>query len=132
MRKLSHWLEELSPAESIDFYRELALSHAREGGAQGVEIARLIERDEIRKLCEFEFSYSIDGQTAAEVYHGRQALAFFQKIQDLDIGIDREERAFGKFLEAEELCRQSNNLFKGVRAGTVSLSPRVSSVIHGA
>ena len=132
MRKLSHWLEELSPAESIDLYRELALSHAREGGTQGAEISRLIANDQIRKLCEFEFSYSIEGQTAMQVYHARQALAFFQKIRDLDIGIDREERAFEKFLEAEELCRQSNSLFKAVRSGGVSLSPRVSAVFHSA
>lgn len=132
MRKLSHWLEELSPAESIDIYRELALSHAREGGTQGAEIARLIIADKLRALCEFEFSYSIEGQTTMQIYNARQALAFFQKIENLDIGIDREERAFGKFLEAEELCRQSNSLFKAVRSGGVSLSPRVSAVFHRA
>jgi len=138
MRKLSHWLEEMSPSESVDLYRELALSHAREGGASGERIAELIIGDRerpsgrLRELCEFEFSYKGEHLTANSVYHCRQALAFFQKIRDLEIGIDREAQALKKFLEAEELCKSTNDLLRKARRGEVCLSPRVEAVFHAA
>lgn len=132
MRKLAHWLEEHSPSESVDFYRELAISHAWEGGAIGAHLAQLIVREKFRELCEFEIDYDMEGLTANEVIHCRQALAFFQKLPDLEIGYDKEERAMKKFLEAEELCRQTNTILRKVRRGEFSYSPRVSGVIHAA
>jgi hypothetical protein len=188
MRKLPHWLEELSPSESIDLYRELAASHAREGGPIGARILRLIERDDLRGLCEFEMSYRFFGVLsdvvldylrvkenpleddiielygedavslefvvpehdddrhaidpdelqrlealfAARVSACRQALAFFQKVEHLEIGVDKEEVAFGKFLEAEELCKESNAVFRAVRRGEFQFSQRVAGVLHSA
>jgi hypothetical protein len=138
MRKLSHWLEELSPEESVDLYRELALSHAREGGASGERIAQLIMGNRkqpsgcLRELCEFEFNYGAEGLTAEMVYHSRQALAFFQKVENLDIGIDREKVALRKFLEAEDLCRLTNDIFRKARRGEFNFSPRVCAVFHAA
>ncbi len=132
MRKLAHWLEEHSPSESVDFYRELAISHAWEGGAIGAKLAELIQQQKFRELCEFELDYEVDGLTAHAVMHCRQALAFFQKLPDLEIGIDKEERAMSKFIEAEELCGQTNTILRKVRRGDFSFSPRVSSVIHAA
>lgn len=164
MRLLPHWLEELSPSESIDFYRDCALTHALAGGSVGQRIAKLIRNDDLRGLCEFELDIneveedtlrgvlarlegvsssdfvrefqrldeSIKERTATVLRECRQALAFFQKVEHLDIGVDKKEVALAKFLEAEELCRSTNALFKSVRSGAVSLSPRVSSVLHTA
>lgn len=130
MRKSSHWLEEASPSESVDFYREMAHSHAREGGAIALPILRLIEQNRIRELCEFEMDYTIPGATADSVYHCRQALAYFQKIQDLDIGLDREKAAMAKFLEAEALCKSTNQLLRDRRRGVVQFTSRVEQVIY--
>lgn len=132
MRKLSHWLEKLTPGESLDIYRELAISHAREGGKQGQVIAGLIDRCDFRSLCEFEVDYLEQGLTAHAVKHIRQSLAYFQKIEDLEIGLDKEAIAFKKFLEAEALCKSTNAIFRAARRGEVSLLPRVNSVFHAA
>lgn len=132
MRKLSHWLEYLTPDESLDIYRELAISHAREGGSQGAAIAKLIERSNFRALCEFEVDYLEEGLTAHAVKHIRQALAYFQKVEDLEIGYDKEKRAFEKFLEAEELCKATNDIFRKRASGEFCFSPRVDSVLHAA
>lgn len=132
MRKLSHWLENLTPAESIDVYRELAYSHAREGGAVGRQIMRLIERGDLRALVEFELNYSDPAWSAHAVKHCRQALAFFSKLPDLNIGINKEEVAFRKFLEAEELCRQTNSILSMRRDGRLQWPNRVESVFHSA
>ena len=190
MRKLAHWLEEHTPSESIDFYRELAISHAWEGGRVGQEIATLIRSDNLRALCEFELDYEAILQESVErhlrelqlslrvdavafcamtpaerenlarrwplirafvvgsrfkelsdaanaeavrvVRSCRQALAFFQKVEDLEIGIDKEAVAYDKFIEAEQLCSETNHLLKAVRSEKASLSPRISSVIYTA
>jgi len=132
MRKLSHWLEQLTPAESLDIYRDLAISHAWEGGKQGLIVADLIKKGDFRRLCEFEVDYLEEGLTPHAVKHIRQALAYFQKIEDLEIGYDKEEKAFKAFLEAEELCSTTNNIFKMQRRGEFCFSPRVNSVIHAA
>jgi len=132
MRKLSHWLEEYPPIESIDICRELAHSHARESGPLGLTILRLIERDDLRGLCEYEVNYSDPGWTAHAVKHARQALAFFQKISDLQIGIDKEKVALQKFLEAELLCSETNKVLSMRRVGDLSFPHRVDSVFHAA
>jgi hypothetical protein len=132
MRKIAHWLEQLSPSESLDIYRELAISHAWEGGKQGRQIAELITRADFRALCEFEVDYSEEGISAYAVKHIRQALAYFQKVEDLEIGFDKKERAFGVFLEAEALCKETNNIFEMRRRDQYSFVPRVSSVLHAA
>lgn len=132
MRKLSHWLEELYPAESCDIYRDLAYSHAREGGAVGAEIMRLIDAGDLRALVEFELNYSDPAWSAYAVKQCRQALAFFQKLPDLKIGIDKEEVALQKFLEAEELCKLTNVILKRKRAGLLQWPAHVESVFHTA
>jgi len=132
MRKLAHWLDQLSPAESLDIFRDLAISHALEGGRQGVAVADFIRRGNFLALCEFEVNYTEVGLTPYAVKHLRQALAFFQKLEDLEIGIDKEKVAFRKFLEAEELCKQTNDIFKIARRGDFTFSPRVASVFHAA
>jgi hypothetical protein len=132
MRTFSHWLAELSPADSLDIYRELARSHALEGGDLGKKILLLIERANYRALCEFEIDYSDPSLTAHAVKHCRQALAFFQKLPDLEIGIDKERVGLGKFLEAEELCKSTNSFLKLYRKGDIQIRPCVASVFHSA
>lgn len=132
MRKLSHWLEELTPIESLDVFRELAYSHAREGGDVGRQIMRLIERGDYRALVEFELNYSDPAWSAYAVKQCRQALAFFSKLPDLAIGIDKKEVAFRKFLEAEELCRQTNSILSMRRRGSLNWPPHVEAIFHSA
>lgn len=45
-------------------------------------------------------------------YHLRQALALFCKRSDLALGIDKEEVAYVKFVEAENLCKETNTVFR--------------------
>ena len=132
MRKISHWLEEFSPPESLDILRELAIRHAREGGAVGRQIIELIKRGDFKALVEFELDYSDPAWSAHAVKQCRQALAFFQKLKYLEIGIDRESGALQKFLEAEELCRQTNEVLSACRVGRLQWPNRVNSVFHAA
>jgi len=131
MRKLSVWNEQYSPGESIDLLRDLALSHCLKGGKQGAEISQLVRSCRFRELCDYEFSYDL-GATPEEVRHCRQALAFFTKLEDLDIGIDKEAVAYEKFVKSEELCASTNDIFDLRERGEFFFLPRVESVLYRA
>jgi hypothetical protein len=132
MRKIAHWLEEFSPAESLDIYRELAYSHARESGPLKDQLLSLIRAGDFRGLVEFELNYSDESLSVNSVKNARQALAFFQKLPDLKIGIDKEKVALQKFLEAEELCRETNSILSMRRSGLCSWPGRVESIFLSA
>lgn len=120
MRKLSHWLEEFDHGESVDVLRDLALSHASQGGPLGQRISKLIRAEKFREICELEFDYALldlQGYTAEQVYHCRQAVAFFSKLEGLEIGIDKEAVAWAKFIEAEHHCSVTNEVFRAYARG---------------
>lgn len=131
MHTSAHWLDELNPAISLDIYRDLAYSHARESGPWSKTLTGFIDRGDFRSLCEFELDYSIEASAFA-VKQARQALAYFSKLERLEIGIDKRAVALSKFLEAEEHCKLTNRLLKARRRGEFNLLPRVDSVIHTA
>lgn len=125
MRCSSHWLETLPENDSIDILRDLATSHAMEAGPWRDVIVSAIRSQNFRLLCELEIDYSLEGATAHCVMHARQALAFFSKLRRLDIGVDRESVGMSKFLEAERLCKESNDRFLARRNGTLGFPARV-------
>lgn len=48
-----------------------------------------------------------------------QAAAFFSKNQSIEAGFDKEKRAWDKFVEAERLCRETNDILKLRRKGAL-------------
>lgn len=132
MRKLAHWLECYPEALSLDILRDLALSHSRKGGIQGAYISSLIVAGDFKALCDYELDYEWTGWTIPHLIECRQALAFFSKLDFLDIGIDKERAAFEKFRQAESLCRETNEIFSAWSRGEFSFSPRVDAVLFAA
>jgi len=130
MRKLTHWLQEYSPAESLDLLRTIALTHSERGGKTGQAISMLIHRGDFKSLCEFKVNY--DEMSVTEALQCRQALAFFSKLEDLEIGINKEEAAYAKFLEAEEECRKTNLIFRKHARGEFQFPPRVEAALYRA
>jgi hypothetical protein len=134
MRKIAHWLEGYSAGESLDIICDLALSHASQGGNLGKRIEHLIKKGRFRELCEFEFDYlefNRCGYTPQQVYHCRQAVAFFSKLEQLDIGIDKEAAALRKFIESEEACMETNDVFAAASKGWCDLSVGGKPVYSG-
>lgn len=131
MRKLFAWTEEYTSNESTSICKELALHHALLGGPEGTRIADSINSDNYRLLCDWVLPYS-DTASPAELYHCRQALAFFGKSEYLDLGIDRNAVAFRKFLEAETLCRETNAIFSKWSRGEFYFPRDVESVFFRA
>lgn len=132
MRKIAHWLECYSEAMSLDILRDLALSHSREGGIQGAYISSLIVAGDFKALCDYELDYGWSGWTIHHLIACRQALAFFSKLEFLDIGVDKEKVALEKFRQAEALCRETNVIFQAWSRGEFNFSPRVDAVLFAA
>lgn len=132
MRKLTHFDETFSESESIDFLKDFALSHALMGGPIGKELAVLIHKNSFRTLCDYEIDYSTPGMTVANFAHARQALAFFSKLDFLDLGIDKEQVALEKYLSAESLCRETNEIFRLWASGSFMFPKEVDAVFYRA
>lgn len=130
MRLLPHWLEEYSASESLDLLRTLALAHAERGGPKGLPIIRAIRSNDISQLALYELDVSSEDWTPSTLYHCRQAVAFFSKLEPLEIeGIDREEVAYDKFVASEESCRLQNEAFRASAQGRFSFLPGVEPLL---
>jgi hypothetical protein len=64
--------------------------------------------------------------------HYAQALAFWKKRRDLDIGIDRKQAAWESFVRSENLCRETNQIFRSYSRGGFMFLPRVEAVLYAA
>lgn len=129
---LKFWTDCVSPELSIDLYRDFASSHASQGGVLGRKILPLIKREDYQAICDYNVEYGRDDMSPIQYYHLRQSLAFFSKLEFLDIGIDKEKAALDKFLEAESLCRETNEVFRAWSTGKFKFSPAVDSVLSNA
>lgn len=110
MIKIDSWTESVPEGLSTDFYRDFALKHLQLAGKLGKDLVKLVRQGRFSEICAYEVDYAWDG-TPMEFYHLRQALAFFTKLEYLDIGIDKEQAALSTFLESEALCRETNECF---------------------
>lgn len=129
---IKFWTDEVSPELSIDLYRDFASSHALQGGVLGKEILPLIKREDYLAICDYTVDYERDGMSPTQYYHLRQSLAFFSKLRFLDIGVDKEQAALGKFMEAENKCRETNEVFRAWSSGGFKFLPAVDSVLSDA
>ena len=108
------------------------LSEADECSARD-EIRCAVSNNSVRDLVEYDFRYdNFSKNNASTVYHLRQVLAFYQKREDLDLGIDKEAVAYQKFAESETLCRETNEIFRLVHQGGFCFPSDVNGVLHTA
>lgn len=108
---ITSWDTAVSEHESKEILVDLALAHCRDAGDAGEKLGRLISDRDFAGICEYELDYARDGFTPHQYLHLRQALAFFTKLEGLDIGRDKEEVARAKFYESEISCLRTNSLF---------------------
>lgn len=138
--RLSTWDQVISTEETNSFVRELACEHLRQVWVEmrpnsytarvKREIHNALWYEDFKTLVTYELDY--DQLTSTDAYHLRQALAFFSKRSDLDLGINREEVAYVKFCETEDRCRETNSIFKAWSQGDFNFPPDVEAIIYRA
>lgn len=122
---LNRWDSMYSTEESNKILTALALLHlAQVSKACGLGpiLTDYLLSGKHAELCGFELLYT-ETLTTSDALHIRQALAFFQKREDLDIGIDKEAAARKKFIASEGECLRTNRRFKSWASGDHKFSP---------
>lgn len=127
----SNWLEEYGYEDSLAILRDFAWSHVTEAGPYRSVLGNFLRTSDWAGLCNYELSYD---RSASPVHlkNARQALGFFQKLEILKLGLDKEQVAYEKFVASEAQCALSNRVFKLARKGEFSFSPFVNSVLYTA
>lgn len=130
MRKIAHWLEMYTEAESLDILCDLGEATALMAEVpQGRTLAELIRKGRFREVC--EFNVAVDGSIpASDVLLLRQAQAYFNKLDFLDVGIDKRKVAVQALLDAEDRCRETNVIWQGMHEGWIKFSPTVMGVLY--
>jgi len=93
-------------------------------------LTTLVGSDDFPALCNYVVDYS--RLNASDAYFLRQTLAFYSKRVDLDIGVDREGVARSTFIASEELCLETNTIFKAWGSGRFQFPPDVESYLFRA
>lgn len=108
--QLKAWDESADTDASLAVINQLAKAHAVNGGAVGSIIGDAIGRCDYDMLARMDLDYSLDWDVL-QLIECRQALGFYQKFENLNLGINREQVAFGKFQASELACRETNTFF---------------------
>lgn len=125
--RFTQWDQRVSTKDSNVITKQIALKHcARINAPHAREyLVDCINGDRFLDLCDYSLSY--EDLTVGDAIHIRQVQALYQKRADLDVGIDKRAVAFRKFIEAEDLCLQTNDIFRLRAAGKFSFLPHVEA-----
>lgn len=126
------WLDELDLSTTLKVLDDLSTQHALQGGAVGLQILELIRQKDYAGLCDFDLGLDNPGWDVFHLLHCRQALGFYTKLEDLEIGIDKKASAVVTFEKSERLCKSTNELFRAYARGKVCFLPHVVKALFGA
>lgn len=125
------WCKESSLDETLSFLTELALTHCRQAGPYSRELEDIIQARDWGRLVSFRIDYGVGSPN--DLIHARQALALFEKLEQLPLGVDKAAVAKRKFDESEAKCRETNHRFRAARSHGFFITPaRVASVLYTA
>jgi len=128
MRKLRAWDEAFTKDETLSIVSNLASVHAnRVGGKAAGVLKRLIASRDFSALCNHKVDYTLINHGQYDYGQMRQALAYFTKLEFLEIGIDKQDAAWSTFLASEKMCRETNTIFRLWASGDFRFSPTVEA-----
>lgn len=130
MKHIAFWTEKGTLDETIKLLTDLALAHARLGGAEGERIAGCIISGDFPSLCDFTLDYA--KCTVWQAKQCRQSLGLLVKLESLPLGIDKKTVAVKKFEEAEARCAETNHVFELRAQGSFQFEPWVESALSRA
>lgn len=123
------WTDSLPYPETIEALVALAGFHVEKAGRFRRHLQKFLQKRDFLGLISYELDYAYDDDPSV-LYHARQVKAFFEKLEPLALGIDKEAVAWAKFVECEERCRETNQILRSVRAGNFCFPRGVDEVIY--
>lgn len=128
--QLTRYDSALSTSETNELLDEVAsqLLDQLHDQALASQFREFIRKGDYLSVCEYTPNYSNIHVTDA--WSLRQVQAFYSKRVDLELGFNVDDVAMNKFMEAEELCRESNTVFMAWRQGRFYFEPDVDRVFY--
>ncbi len=123
-----NWIKTKSRKESLIDLQCLARKCSDLGGPLTKTLYDFVEKGDYISLLEYEVDYSLP-TTVDDFIYARQLLGFYQKLEFLDIGVDKEEAGWKRFQESEQICKETNVRH---RFGRAPFEARVECVLHAA
>lgn len=129
------WAQEVSAEDLDEIVKTLSIWELLpyvDANPLASSLFSLVLSNDLAGVVSFDVDYTLydDPDLYAAI---RQVLSLFTKRTDLKLdSVDARDVAKRKFLEAEELCRETNSLFKLRREGLIEFEPRVERVIRRA
>lgn len=126
---INRWDDELSSEDSNVVLLHLAQWHISQVSQPELcsDLQKLITSGDVRGICVYDVDVS--AFNAADLYHVLQIVAFFKKRQDVELGTNPSEEAWKTFVEAEQRCRETNEIFRKYARGGFYFPSRVESVL---
>lgn len=119
------YLKKRTVEESIQLVERLALICKNRGGPLTLQVYNLLMEGRYAELLNFHIDYTWCFSSDDFLYC-RQILGFVEKQDFLKLGFDREGAAYERFLQSEDMCRETNMLFEDLS----SLNWDVSAVLY--
>lgn len=123
-----HWDEKMTTEETNGILKNLANVFIQRINSETERecLAACISSNSILDLCDFVPDYS--ALSVGDALNIRQVQAFFQKRDDLIVeGVDPTRTAIIKFLETEQLCRETNHIYWLRSEGSFCFLPHVEA-----
>lgn len=122
------WIRNRDLPETLEFLGELTSICAARGGMYAHELAKLVSQKRYLEVINFQIPYSsIEREDAV---YSRQIQGFFQKLEDLNLGVDKEAVALTGFANAELKCLDTNRRLQYHRRKPFLRSSGVDVVLH--
>lgn len=97
------------------------------------EVISLVKSRDISKICNYKIDYSLFARKDAELLAAiRQVLAFYTKNEDFADKEKALQATMAKFEDAEKACLETNNFFRALSSGCLSLTPLCARVFYAA
>lgn len=114
---VTRWDQELSNEDTVTVLTDLAMGTAENSGRFADALCSAITAGRLSDLLCLDIRYDESDDVYALV-NLRQTLGFFQKWENLDLGVDKEDVAYRKFKQSEDACRLTNVRFQLLEAVT--------------
>lgn len=123
MRVFTRWDEVSTSSETDELLQQLALVHiSRIANREMRELLRTwVTTSDMNSLCRYDVDYTTI--SAYDALNARQVLAFYGKRQDINLRINKTEAAVRTFIQSEDLCRETNEIWDLRKLGRFSLLP---------
>lgn len=106
------WISSRSSQESLEILGQLSEKCAELGGPLTRLLNQLVKNKDYNTLVAYEIDYRDENLSVNDAIYARQILGFFQKLEFLELGFDRDAVAASRFVKSERICLETNTRFE--------------------